>query len=78
MDRSSGPSMTALLHACVFDDLAGIRLSIPASMSGDLLQAHGSPAPHWQPNSALHPRSGWFSQTKPKPKQMGQLGSVMA
>src|SRR3954447_21579670 len=26
VDRSSGPSMTALLHACVFDDLAGIRL----------------------------------------------------
>jgi hypothetical protein len=23
-------------------------------------------------------RSGWFSQTKPKPKQMGQLRLIMA
>src|SRR3954447_22022666 len=55
-----------------------IWLASGSSMSGDLLQAHGSPAPHWQPSSWLQARSGWFSQTKPMPKHMGQLGLVMA
>src|SRR3954469_7982154 len=52
--------------------------SIPAFISGDLLQARGSPAPHWQPSSSRQTSSGWVSQTNPKPKQMGRVELIMA
>lgn len=37
------------------------------------LHSHGIPAPHWQPNSSLQERLGWFSHTHPMPKQTGQF-----
>jgi len=32
--------------------------------------------PHWQPSLSSQAKSGWFSQTHPTPKQMGQLLSI--
>jgi hypothetical protein len=58
--------MAALLHVYVRNDVAGIRLlDSTASTSGDLLQAHGSPAPHWQPKPLILPRAckAWPSRT---------------
>jgi hypothetical protein len=51
------------------ENAAHARLFQP--VSGKHLQ--GIPAPHWQPSSSLHTRLGWFSQTQPRPEQMGHF-----
>jgi hypothetical protein len=46
------------------------------SSSSPPLHLHGSPAPHVHPISFSQARSGWFSQTHPMPKQIGQFLSI--
>lgn len=36
----------------------------------------GIPAPHWQPCSAVHARSGWFSHTHPMPSADLAVGII--
>ena len=75
--RSSCSSVAAFLRACVFNESRWHQvLQFPhlatCCIRTALLRRTGSQVLRSKPGM------GWFSQTKPKPKQMGQVGLIMA
>jgi hypothetical protein len=62
--------MSASLRLVFFDDPVDVR---QIDADGPIALAR-QPAPHWQPFArALHGRSEWFSQTQPRPGQIGNF-----